>query len=75
MMTGRTLTISAVALAMLTGCNPVMMTEAGATEQALCDVWHDSLPSRSRADTPETQAQIGRAYDKFEAACRRNVKI
>lgn len=75
MLTFKTLTISAAALVMLTGCNSMKITAAGgATEQALCDVWQDSLPSRSRADTTQTQAEIGRAYDKFEAACQRKVK-
>lgn len=35
----------------------------------MCDVWQDSLPSRSRADTEQTIAEIGRAYDVFEAVC------
>ena len=74
MLTLKTLTISAVALVMLTGCNSMKINAGGATEQALCDVWQDSLPSRSRADTRQTQEEIGRAYDKFEAACRRTVK-
>ena len=73
MLTIKGLTIFAAALVMLTGCTPMKITEAGATETALCDVWQDSLPSRSRSDTPETQAAIGRAYDKFEAACQRKV--
>jgi len=75
MLTGRTLTIFAAALAMLMGCTQATTNAAGATEQALCDVWQDSLPSRSRADTEQTKAEIGRAYDVFEAACQREVKI
>jgi len=75
-MTGKTLMISAAALAMLTGCTQMKINEAGgATEQAICDVWQDSLPSRSRSDTAQTIKEIGRAYDQFEAACQREVKI
>jgi hypothetical protein len=75
-MTGRTLMISAAALAMLMACTPMKINEAGgATEQALCDVWQDSLPSRSRSDTQQTIEEIGRAYDQFQAACQREVKI
>lgn len=74
MLTGKGLTIFAVALVMLTGCQSMTTTEAGATEQALCDVWQDSLPSRSRDDTARTQVEIGRAYDLFEAACQRDVQ-
>lgn len=43
--------------------------EATATEAALCRSWRDSLPSRSKRDTPETQAEIGKAYDVQAAAC------
>lgn len=74
MLTFKTLTISAAALVMLTGCNSMKINAAGATEMALCDVWQDSLPSRSRDDTRQTQEEIGLAYDKFEAACQRKVK-
>jgi len=74
-MTGKTLMISAAALAMLTGCTQMKTSGATATEQALCDVWQDSLPSRSRSDTAQTIKEIGRAYDQFEAACQREVKI
>lgn len=65
--------IFAAALVMLTGCQ---MTTSGvsATEQALCDAWQDGLPSRSRADTPQTIAEIGRLYNRFEAVCGRRVK-
>ena len=73
MLTGKTLTIYAGALAMLMGCSPMTTTGGSATEAALCDVWQDSLPSRSKADTERTIAEIGRAYDVFEAACERKL--
>ncbi len=43
--------------------------EATATEAALCRAWGQSLPGRSSRDTPETQAEIGQAYDIQAAAC------
>ena len=70
----RTLMISAAALAMLMGCTPTMTPEATATTEAMCDVWQDSLPSRSTQDTEQTRAEIGRAYDVFEAVCERPVE-
>mgnify|MGYP006447794605 CR=1 FL=1 len=39
-------------------------------EAALCDARQDSLPSRSRDDTDQTIADIGHAYDVFEAVCK-----
>ena len=59
--------------AILTGCSRVIPV-GGATEAALCDAWQQSLPTRSHKDTAQTQAEIGRAYDIFEAACQRKVK-
>lgn len=41
------------------------------TERALCEAWGDALPTRSRSDTAQTQAEIGVLYDVFEAACPR----
>jgi hypothetical protein len=40
-----------------------------ATERELCIAWRDSLPTRSRQDTKETQEQIGIGYDVQAAAC------
>jgi hypothetical protein len=40
-----------------------------ATEAELCRQWRDSLPTRSKSDTEQTQAEIGRAYDVQAAAC------
>jgi hypothetical protein len=73
-MTGKGLMIFAAALVMLTGCQMQTTTGISATEAAMCDAWQDSLPTRSRSDTPETIAQIGRGYDVFEAVCGRAVK-
>ena len=69
----RTLMIFAAALAMLMGCTTTTTPEATATTEARCDVWQDSLPSRSAQDTEQTRAEIGRAYDVFEAVCERFV--
>ena len=57
------------ALVVAAGCSP--MTEATETEQALCEAWRDSLPSRSFSDTEKTQSEIGVAYDIQAAACPR----
>lgn len=74
MQTMKTLRTFAAALAMLTATACSQTIPVGsATDEAYCDAWQDSLPSRSRADTPETIAQIGRAYDVFEAVCEREV--
>ncbi|MEI4263904.1 hypothetical protein [Roseovarius sp. D0-M9] len=43
-------------------------SEATETERAICEAWGGSLPSRSRADTERTRAEIGVAYDVFLAA-------
>lgn len=42
---------------------------ATATEAARCDVWGKSLPTRSRDDTQQTQAEISGAYAAFSLAC------
>jgi hypothetical protein len=44
-------------------------TEGGAIETTLCRVWGESLPTRSRADTAQTQGEIGASYADFAAAC------
>ena len=46
-----------------------MKATGGATETALCQIWGQSLPTRSRADTAQTQNEIGAAYADFAAAC------
>lgn len=55
----------------LTGCHVLtpQTNAAGATDATLCRVWGESLPTRSRSDTPQTAAEIGDAYADFAAAC------
>lgn len=65
------LTLCVVALiTLVTGCQTPKTTAGSATADAICVAWRDSLPSRSAADTPETIAEIGLAYDVFLAACK-----
>ena len=45
------------------------MTQATATEEALCVSWGQGLPTRSRADTQQTQDEIQNAYAEFVSAC------
>lgn len=52
----------------LTACAN-MRVEATATETTLCREWGESLPTRSRSDTDQTQVEIAEAYADFEAAC------
>ena len=52
----------------LTGCVN-WMTQATATEDALCTAWGYSLPTRSKEDTIETQEEIQVAYADFLNAC------
>ena len=52
----------------LSGCADLRMPDT-ATEQTLCRVWGESLPTRSRQDTDETKREIARAYADFAAAC------
>lgn len=70
----KTLLLSAAALALLAGCGliPQRTPVASETEVALCDAWQDSLATRSRSDTEQTFAEIGRSYDVFEATCQRS---
>lgn len=65
-------TTSAIVLTLcggiLSACVPTT-SGATATEAELCRQWRDSLPTRARQDTEQTQAEIGRAYDVQAAAC------
>ncbi|MCB5412338.1 hypothetical protein [Pseudogemmobacter faecipullorum] len=54
--------------AWLTGCAS-SMTPGSATEAAHCEIWGKSLPTRSRADTGQTKAEIQRGYAAFDLAC------
>ena len=72
--TGSTERLMLCATMALAGCEappPVenRTPEATATEAALCRAWGQSLPTRSSRDTPETQDEIGQAYDVQAAAC------
>jgi len=68
--------LATVATMGLSGCeaarnllSPPAQVAAIETEQALCESWRDSLPSRSNADTEQTQDEIENAYNVFLAAC------
>jgi hypothetical protein len=52
----------------LTACGDTT-TQGSETETAICDAWGQSLPTRSRDDTPTTIEQITRLYATFAAAC------
>ena len=67
----KTLLLSVTVLAVLSGCARLTTPAVSETEAALCDVWQGSLPTRSQRDTAQTIAEIGRAYDVFEAVCQR----
>ena len=68
----KTQLLSVTALVLLAACSPKVTTPAVTeTEKALCDLWEESLPTRSKADTAQTREEIGLAYDEFEAACQR----
>lgn len=73
--TGSRVPLTLCATLVLAGCMPTPSPQppptpgATATEAALCRAWRDSLPGRSRQDTPQTQGEIGHAYDVQAAAC------
>lgn len=52
----------------LSGCG-LSRVEATATERTLCRTWGESLPTRSRLDTAQTQQEISEVYADFAAAC------
>lgn len=61
--------VIALTLPALAGCAAPRIGAATATERELCVAWRDSLPTRSKSDTEQTRAEIGRAYDVQAAAC------
>ncbi len=65
----KTSMIALIAAALTLSACESTRTEATATEETLCTVWGQSLPTRSRSDTAQTQSEIGQAYADFEAAC------
>lgn len=59
-------------LALVPACAPKPETIAAIetkTALVLCNVWQESLPTRSRKDTEQTQKEIGEGYDDFLVAC------
>ena len=65
----KSLTMCAMLLMILSACETSTRTTATATEAALCQAWGQSLPTRSRQDTEQTQDEIATAYATFAAAC------
>lgn len=63
------LKISALAALVLTTACVNTTTQGGATERALCSEWGDSLPTRSRADTVQTQDEIQVAIATHAEVC------
>ena len=57
-----------LSVSMLTACANTT-TLGGETEAELCRAWGQSLPTRSRADTDQTAAEIQEGYARFAAAC------
>ena len=45
------------------------MNEATETDKAWCDALAQTLPTRSRRDTPATQNEIGDLYDFYRDVC------
>jgi hypothetical protein len=56
-----------VALALLTGCQPLA---GSATEATICRELRADLPTYSRADTPDTLASGARFVAVFQAVCK-----
>lgn len=59
---------------LLTGCVSTT-TQGGATEDALCTVWGESLPTRSQSDTAQTQEEIQNGYAVFSLACPQHLEL
>lgn len=55
----------------LTACASTTMRggETSATAQTICQRIGESLPTRSRSDTPQTAEEIQALYLTFSAAC------
>lgn len=66
--------VSVLLVTATSGC--VTLTGAvTATEKELCQTWGESLPTRSRSDTEQTQKEITRAYADFANACPGRVDL
>lgn len=68
------LTIFAAALLTLSACERILVA-GSETEAARCEEIGAALPTRSRADTAQTQAEIDRLYAVFEAVCPRQAEL
>lgn len=62
-------TFAAASMLALTASCATTRTAATETEAALCRIWIDSLPTRSRSDTARTQDEITHAYATAPLAC------
>lgn len=52
----------------LSACGNSMTVDTATTDE-LCRQWGQSLPARSRSDTPTTQGEIQTAYARFGLSC------
>ena len=59
---------------LMTACTSIP-TEGGATSAAICDSIGAALPTRSRADTPQTADEIARLYATYAAACPQHQRL
>ena len=64
----RLIFVSVCGMTVLSACDP-WTTRGSATEAELCLSWGESLPTRSRQDTPQTAAEIQTGYADFANAC------
>jgi hypothetical protein len=64
-------------LCLATGTSGCMSsrTVATATEKTLCEIWGESLPTRSVDDTQQTRDEITVAYADFANACPDRVHL
>lgn len=51
----------------MVGCGTQTTPAVTETEYEVCRAWQNSLPTRSRSDTKQTQDEIGLGYDVFSA--------
>jgi hypothetical protein len=67
------LVILLAVLPMQTACQWTKTTSGDTAIEAVCREWGRSLPTRSKQDTEQTQREIGRAYNIFQAVCKQAV--
>lgn len=58
-------------LTALGGCS--LTKTLGTSTETFCTRLGEFLPSRRHADTPDTQNEIGRLYNFYREACRRDL--